>query len=109
MTHYLAEIERLSDEKQATTALIASQAAEIERLRADLERELKANRKLGDAYNAQAAEIAALRERVAKFEDYYKHYHKANYVTRGDEDFLTDDCDECPFDLRDPVHIRSQP
>ena len=31
--------------------------AEIERLRADLERELKANRKLGDAYNAQAAKI----------------------------------------------------
>jgi len=38
-------------------SIIASQAAEIERLRADLERELKANRKLGDAYNAQAAKI----------------------------------------------------
>ena len=38
MTHYLAEIERLSDEKQATTALIASQAADIERLKADRER-----------------------------------------------------------------------
>ena len=67
------------------------------------------HRQAASMLTAQAAEIATLRGRVAKFEDYYKHYHKANYVTRGDEDFLTDDCDECPFDLRDPVHIRSQP
>jgi hypothetical protein len=53
-------------------------------------------------------EIATLLARVAKFEDAYQHYHKAHYVTRGDEDFLTDDCDECPFDMRDPIHFRGE-
>ena len=46
-------------------ARIASQAAEIERLRAALERELKANRMLGDAYNAQAAEIERMNDELA--------------------------------------------
>jgi len=50
------------------------------------------------------ADNKRLAERVEKLESPYHHRHKAKYITVGDKDILTDECDTCGLDLRDPIH-----
>ena len=54
--------------------------------------------------DALRAENARLRAANADYVEAYRHTHVAHYKTVGDQDILTDMCDRCGFDLRDPLH-----
>lgn len=62
----------------------------------------------GEKIAALQSEVAALRE-VEKERDEYldclRHTHEAKYITVGDKDILTEECDGCGRNLRHPVHF----
>ena len=87
MTHYLAEIERLSDEKQATTALIASQAAEVARLEALVVSRVRASADAIVEIASQAAEIERLRADNATLRTAFEINERENaeYIVQIDD------------------------
>lgn len=51
-------------------------------------------------------DIQALKDRIKSLEDMYRHTHQANYITVGDKDILTEECDKCGRNFRDEIHAQ---
>ena len=51
-----------------------------------------------------AETIRPWKERVLSLENQYRHAYQASYITQGDEDILTEICNECGRNLRDELH-----
>lgn len=101
-THYCSLAEaNVTQQAQVNDVTIAQLRAEL----------AKVSTALGQSAVAEAslrADLERAQGTIKRYNEAFLHRHVAHYKTVGDQDILTDTCEECGLDLRDDIHKRVQ-